>query len=403
MLSALLRTLREHALVERGERVLVGVSGGPDSTALVHALAHLAPRLGITVEAATVDHGLRPEAAAEAALVVERCRTLGLACEAVRVDVRGARGPHVSWQDAARRVRLEALEAVARRRGCARIALAHTADDQAETVLFRIVRGTGVAGLRAMPYQRGPFVRPMLEVRRREVLRYLAKRQLPFIEDPSNADLRFTRARIRHQWIPFLERENPRLVEALLALAADARGAPAADGLSRGAAATVARLAAAGAGTRRVSVRGGEIEVSYGQIHRRDRPAPLPAVAAAEVSGPGRYGEGAAALELEEGVAPAAPAADAAAFDLDRLPLPLRVRAPRAGDRMRPRGGRGSRKLSDLFIDAKIPRTRRSGLPLLEAADGTILFVPGLRPSEEGRPGPHTRRWIQVRASAIPS
>src|SRR4051812_29269457 len=106
-----------------GTRVLVAISGGPDSTALLHALLHLQARLGITVEAATVDHGLRSEAAGEAAQVAERCRTLGIPCEVVRVDVRAARGPHVSWQDAARRARLAALEAIARQRDCACIAL----------------------------------------------------------------------------------------------------------------------------------------------------------------------------------------------------------------------------------------------------------------------------------------
>jgi tRNA(Ile)-lysidine synthase len=78
--------------------------------------------------------------------------------------------------------------------------------------------------------------------------------------------------------------------------------------------------------------------------------------------------------------------------------LPLGLRAHRPGDRMRPRGGRGSRKLSDLFIDAKIPRPRRAELPVLVAGDGTILFVPGLRPAEAGRPSVGTRRWIQVQA-----
>jgi tRNA(Ile)-lysidine synthase len=400
VLSAILRTLREHALVAPGERVLVAVSGGPDSTALLHALVQLAPRLEITVEAATVDHGLRAEAAAEAAAVVERCRRLGVPCELVRVDVRAARRSHVSWQDAARRVRLAGLEGVAARRGCARIALGHTADDQAETLLFRIVRGTGLAGLRGVPFRRGPFVRPMLEVRRSEVLRFLAKRRLSFIEDPSNADRRFSRARIRHEWIPLLQRENPRLVEALLALAAEARGRqPPPEGLSRRAAVTVARLAAAGAGTRRVSVRGGAVEVSYGKISwAAPAPASAPPAGAVEVVGPGRYGRGGGSLVVEEGAVSPSLASGAAAFDLDRLALPLRIRAPRAGDRMRPRGGRGSRKLSDLLIDAKIPRTVRAGLPLLEAADGTILYVPGLRPSEAGRPGPETRRWIQVRA-----
>jgi tRNA(Ile)-lysidine synthase len=381
VLSAVLRTIREHALVVAGQRVLCAVSGGPDSTALLHALVRLAPRLGITIEAATIDHGLRPEAAAEAALVAGRCQAVGVTCEVARVDVRAARGPHVSWQDAARRVRLAALEAIAARRGCAGIALGHTADDQAETVLFRIVRGTGLGGLAGVPYRRGPFVRPLLDVRRREVLRFVARRRLPFIEDPSNADRRFTRARVRHEWIPFLARENPRLVEALLALSAEARAGKSAGpaGLSRRAAATVARLAAAGEGTRRVSVAGGEVEVRYGEVIWRAADAPAPV---------------AAQLAIDELVTP--PADGAVAFDLDRLALPLRVRAPRPGDRMRPRGGRGSRKLSDLLIDAKIPRAQRSGLPLLEAADGTIIFVPGLRPSEVGRPGPETKRWIQV-------
>jgi tRNA(Ile)-lysidine synthase len=399
VLSTTLRSIRTHGLMAVGDRVLVAISGGPDSTALLHALVQLRDRLAITVEAATVNHGLRPEAEAEVREVAARCQQLGVHCEVARVDVRAARTAHVSWQDAARRVRLQALEEIARRRGCARIALGHTADDQAETVLFRIVRGTGIAGLQGIPRQRGPFVRPLLDVRRREVLRFLARRGLPYFDDPSNADPRFARARVRHQWIPFLERENPRLVEALLALVADARApgraAAIAPDISRRAAMAVARLAAAGAGTRRISVRGGEVEVSYGHVAWRDSRSGSIAQAGivAEVSGPGHYGM----LELEEGRAPAAPAPDAVAFDLERLALPLRVRTPRPGDRMRPRGGRGSRKLSDLLIDAKVPRPRRPGLSLLEAADGTILFVPGLRPSEAGRPDSSTRRWIQVR------
>src|SRR4051812_15865052 len=394
------RTLEERGLCARGERVLVAVSGGPDSTALLHGLRALAGRLGVEIEAATVDHGLRVEAAAEGAAVAAWCQTLGVSCTCLRVDVKGRRGPHVSWQDAARRARLEALEALAEARGCARVALGHTADDQAETVLFRILRGTGVAGLAGIPYRRGRLVRPLLDVRRGEVLRYLRRRGLSWIDDPSNADRRFARARIRHEWLPALARENPRVVEALLALAADARGGARAGGrgLSRGAAATVARLAASGAGTRTVSIGGGEqIEVSYGRVTRRARPVPRPAPATEaviEIAGGGTYPLGTGrALEVVFG----AGVAPAEAFDLEGLVLPLGVRAPRPGDRMRPRGGRGSRKLSDLFIDAKVPRPARSGTPILVAGDGTILFVPGLRPAETGRPVIGTRRWIQVR------
>ncbi len=381
MLSRLLSTIREQVLFVPGERVLVAVSGGPDSTALLHALVKLAPRLGITVEAATIDHGLRPEAAAECTEVARRCGELEIVCAVQKVDVHAARARHVSWQDAARRARLAALEAIAQRRGCDRIALGHTADDQAETVLFRLVRGTGLRGLSGIPYRRGPFIRPMLDVRRSEVLRYLARRRLTFVDDPTNADRRFARSRVRHDWLPFLERENPKLVEALLALASEARGLPHVDRpMARRPAAVVARLAASGHGTRQISVHGGTVEVSYGQVKlRRGRDG--------GVGAPPR-------LELDQVTSPPA---DGVAFDSDRLAHPLRVRLPRPGDRMRPRGGRGSRKLSDLLIDAKVPRPLRRALPVLEAADGTILFVPGLRPADAGRPVGDTKHWLRVR------
>lgn len=412
MLSTVLRTIRTHALVSPGERVLVAVSGGPDSTALLSAWLRIASRLQVTVTAAVVDHGLRPESTSEANMVADRCRAMGTSCAVLEVDVRAARGAHVSLQDAARRVRLAALESEATRQRCTRIALGHTADDQAETLLFRIVRGTGVRGLCGIPYQRGAFIRPLLDVRRREVLRFLSRRKLAFVTDPSNVDVRFARARVRNAWIPFLERENPRLVEALLALAADARqmqrGAPPAawvrPELSRATIATVARLASARAGTKAVSVRGGSLQVSYGRVTWQPRaqalsettPESTPAV---EIPGPGVYRWGAMKVEVLEGGGAPPDEANVAVFDSNAVMFPLRLRKPRPGDRMRPRRGRGSRKLSDLLIDGKVPREERATLPVLEDAAGTILFVRGLRPSEIGRPRPSTRRWIQVRAS----
>jgi tRNA(Ile)-lysidine synthase len=401
LISSILRTIDEHGLVERGQLVLVGLSGGPDSTALLHGLLAVRERLGIRLCAAVVDHGLRPESAGEAALVAERCRAAGVACTVLTVDVRAARTAHVSWQDAARRARLGALEEAARAQRADAVALGHTADDQAETVLFRIVRGTGLRGLSGIPHRRGVFIRPLLDVRRSEVLHHLRRREIPFVSDPSNDDRRFTRVRVRHEWLPFLARENPRLIDGLLALAAEARGAgPPLPGVARRAAVTVARLAAAGAGTHTVSVAGGDVEVSYGRVRfvaRAVRSASAPLVI--PVDGPGTYRLARGpALEVTAGTAGSAPASPEAAFDLDQVSLPLSLRSLVAGDRMRPRGGRGSRKLSDLLIDAKVPRPRRAELPVLTAADGVILFVPGLRPAQAGRPGPETRRWIQVRA-----
>jgi tRNA(Ile)-lysidine synthase len=401
MLSTIQRTIHTHALVARGDLVLVAVSGGPDSMALLHALWELAPRLGVRLEVATVDHGLRPEARAEGELVRARAEALGLPWHGLRVDVAAARAARASWQDAARRVRLGALETLATRRGAARVALGHQADDQAETVLFRVVRGTGLAGLAGIPYARTPFIRPLLDVTRAMIARYLARRSLPFVEDPSNADPRYARTRVRHRLLPLLAEENPRVSEALVALAAAARaGATATPGdlpadIGRRAAAVVARLRETG-GTRRIDIsRRRVVEIAYGRVRVETRqPRSRTSTLAVSVPGPGTYALGGATLELREGEA-----RHEDAFDADALAWPLLLRTRRPGDRMRPRGGRGSRKLADLLIDAKVPRADRDALPVLTTADDVVLFVPGLRPSEAGRPSAATSRFVRVAAT----
>jgi tRNA(Ile)-lysidine synthase len=424
MLSTVLRTIAARALFERGDRVIVAVSGGPDSMALLHVLWELRDRLGLTLEVAGVDHGLRPAAAGELGLVRARAEALGLPFVGLAVDV----APHrrgAGLQDAARRARLGALTALAAERGARRVALGHQADDQAETVLFRIVRGTGLAGLRGIPYRRDPFVRPLLDLRRAEILRYLRRRSIPFVEDPSNADLRFARARIRHRHLPALAEENPRVAEALVALAAaagDAGPAPVASSppvaragpdavagqgpgaaLSRRVAAVVARLRARG-GTGEIDISGGRrVEVSYGAVHVGPRasvraPVPGPAPAPLRIDGPGAYRWAAGTLDVKQAARRSARPAGAgkAEFDADLLEWPLTARARKSGDRMRPRGGRGSRKLSDLMIDARIARRARAGLPVVTNARGELLFVPGLRPAEIARPTARTRRVVCI-------
>jgi tRNA(Ile)-lysidine synthase len=415
VLSRILRTIHDHALLERGDRVLAAVSGGPDSTALLHALVTLAPRLGISISAACVDHGLRPEAADEARMVAQRCRSLGVPCETVSVDVGQARRSHVSTQEAARIVRLAGLLQAAERADCNKVALGHTADDQAETVLFRIIRGTRLAGLAGIPYKRDSLVRPLLDVRRAELLAYLAKRRLAFFSDPSNASRRYARSRIRHDVLPLLGHENPRVVEAILALSREAQGRASADwrrGLPadlyvpRRAAEAIERALGAG-GTRRVAVKQGELVVRYGRV-LLERASDVTSVPAGQVvpvsvspSGGrlGLFAPPAPAIEVLPEQKAACPDGSRACFDVAKLQWPLWVRSWRPGDRMAPRHGRGTRKLSDLLIDAKIPRRDRSTLPVLCDAAGTILFVPGLRPSEAGRPSHDTQGWIEVRVA----
>jgi tRNA(Ile)-lysidine synthetase-like protein len=361
MLSTVLRTIAAHALLERGDHVLVAVSGGPDSMALLHVLWEARERLGISLEVAAVDHGLRAGAAAEIQLVRERAEALELPFATVAVQVRRERR-RASLQDAARRARLEALAGLAAARGARRIALGHHADDQAETILFRIVRGTGLRGLAGIPYRRDPFVRPLLDVRRADILRYLARRSIPFMTDPSNADPRFARARIRHQILPLLGGENPRVAEALIALGREARRmGPVPD-----------------------------VAPAPGRGAEGQPPAPP---AELRIDGPGHYRWADGTLAVHELVAAPAEVGD---FDADRLGWPLVARPRRPGDRMRPRGGVGSRKLSDLMIDAKIARRARAVLPVVTAADGALLWVPGLRPAEAARPSETTRRLLRI-------
>ncbi|MGC3970410.1 MAG: tRNA lysidine(34) synthetase TilS [Pirellulales bacterium] len=214
------------------EVVLVAVSGGADSTALLNALARLRPREATgRLIAAHCNHGLRgAESDADEAFVRRLAEELG--CEAIieRADVvaaAAARGDGL--EEAARSVRYRFLEATAGRTGARYIATAHTLDDQAETLLLRILRGTGIAGLGGIPKARAAagggvgLVRPMLTLRRSDVLAYLSELGRTYRDDSSNADHSFTRNRVRHELLPHLAAEyNPRLVEVLANLATQA-------------------------------------------------------------------------------------------------------------------------------------------------------------------------------------
>ena len=198
---------------------MVAVSGGPDSVALVHALTELAPQLGLDLVIAHMDHGLRGEdATADAALVGEIAGRLGLTAAFALRRVKPE--PGESLEEAARAVRYAFLIDVARRHGARYVAVGHTADDQAETFLLRLLRGAGPCGLKAMtaPTPRGEalVVRPLLDVPRDLVRTYLNDRGLAYRLDRTNRDLRLARNRTRHVLVPLLVSEfNPAIVETL--------------------------------------------------------------------------------------------------------------------------------------------------------------------------------------------
>jgi tRNA(Ile)-lysidine synthase len=206
-----------------GDLVLVACSGGADSLALAAATAFVAPRLGLRAGAVTVDHGLQPgsdERAADLAALLAKLGLDPVRSTAVTVAPAGASGP----ENAARVARYGALDAAAAAYGAAAVLLGHTLDDQAETVLLGLARGSGGRSLAGMPARRGRYRRPLLTVRRAATVAACAELGLEPWQDPHNCDFRFTRARVRHQALPALEAAlGPGVAEALARTAAQLR------------------------------------------------------------------------------------------------------------------------------------------------------------------------------------
>ena len=200
------KLILRHCLFSGNDTVIVAVSGGPDSVALLHLLHRINRCAGLV--AVYVNHGLRPtEIDAEIRLVEGLCGSLGVPCETVPVDVHAERKrTGASLEEAARTLRYAALEAARKQHGASVIAVAHTADDQAEEVLIRLIRGSGGKGLSGMDLRRGPIIRPLLQEKKQTLTDYLEANAIPFCRDSSNQERLFLRNRVRLDLLPYLER-----------------------------------------------------------------------------------------------------------------------------------------------------------------------------------------------------
>ncbi len=221
MLAAFRAAAARLGLLTPWSRVLAAVSGGPDSMALLCLLAERLPPRRLSV--AHVNHGVRGKASdADQAFVAAAARGLGLPFAATRLGKAKGKVSEESLRDA----RYRALEAMARRVGATHLALAHTADDQAETVLLRLARGTGLPGLAGIPEKRElerlMLVRPLLGISREDLVAYLKRHRIPSRKDRTNRDVRYARNRVRHRVLPELGRINPCVKEALVRLSAQA-------------------------------------------------------------------------------------------------------------------------------------------------------------------------------------
>jgi tRNA(Ile)-lysidine synthase len=459
LLPALRTFARAEDLFMPGHRVLVAVSGGPDSVALLHLLGSLGPEWGLNLGVAHFDHGLRGAASREdAQFVAELARDLKLPFHAGEGDVRGlARAQKISRQMAARRLRLEFLDEVQRRHHYDRLALGHTADDQVELFFLRLLRGAGSEGLKGM-WPRTPkgLVRPLLAVGKAVLLAWLHQENLRFREDSSNLSRHYLRNRVRLDLVPLLQRDyNPRLKaaiwrlmtilqedERLLAEATDqalssvgrwltpqwaALAIPGLLTLSPALQTRVLRrtlgvflshqemtssqvknLAALARGQKS----GGAMLSGNCQVARAGQelhffpPLPLPqALPATVLPGPGTV-ESASGWRLEArqvskpdmDVPPASP--HRVRLDYDRVSFPLSLRPLLPGDRFWPQGARGARKMQDFLVDAKIPRWLRPHLPLVVSAEN-IIWVPGLRLAEPVKVSPETATVLELAIAPV--
>lgn len=228
ILDKIRKTIKEHNMMVKGDAVVVGLSGGPDSVCMMHALCALKEELEIReICGVHINHGLRgQESDGDEAYAAHLCESLGVECRIFRFDVaQMAKDLGIGTEDAGRKVRYESFEKVCRDIGGQRIAVAHNFNDQAETVLMRIMRGTGLSGLAGIPYKRddGVIIRPVLDLKRREIEEYCSKAGLTPRIDSTNKKSIYTRNRIRLELIPeMVSNYNPNIEGALVRLAKQA-------------------------------------------------------------------------------------------------------------------------------------------------------------------------------------
>jgi len=412
-------------------RAVVAVSGGTDSLALLHLLAHAAPGAGLDLVVAHADHGLHPDSGLVAERVAARAAALGLPVEVAALGL-----PPGAGESRARRERYRWLRRVVRDHRAAYLMVAHQREDQAETVLMRALAGSGPAGLAGMAARRGSLIRPLLPFRRAELQAHLAgvPGWEPW-EDPANIDPRHTRSWLRSAVLPLLRGRDPKVDERLLRLADQAavqrvawdaaldrlsgldpvrvRGSiSVAGGPLRGydsplaltliqalgrrvgvvigpiAAGRVWRMLKRGRSGAWSPLAGGwRAEVAFGRLRLSPPPAGDPGtlrIGGLE-AGRGTWGLWRVRWRLDVADAPVPRDGWASWF----IPGWYEVRAWRPGDRVRPLGGRGGRLVVRCMQDARLPRQDRAGWPVVDGAvAGPVLWVPGICRGEGAVPPP---------------
>lgn len=442
MLSKVAQTVTDHELLSQGTAVVAGVSGGADSVALLKCLLSLSGSIGFKVYAAHLNHGIRGESAShDQRFVAELCESWGvpLLCKTINVP-EVAKQNSQTLEQAGRIVRYKFLEEARKHFNAQRIAVAHHMDDQAESVLMHLIRGSGLTGLTGMQPRRGNIIRPLLNVRRYEIEEYLEAEGIAYCTDETNLMISGTRNRLRLDVLPYIEEHfNPAIVPAIcstaqlllrdevylmecaqyelnrvrrkhgylreplaklplpiktraIRLALEEHGAL--TDMERVHIEALYELLEAQTGSR-MTLPGLEAWISYELIRFGEFPTIMPFEVRLNVPGE-------TVTPLGTYIADIRPAAEAdfndknaACMDIKLLPCDACVRTRQNGDRFFPIGAPGSKKLKEFFIDKKIPREERN-LPLI-CTGKDVLFVPGYCIAETVRVRPHTDSIVYIK------
>ncbi len=438
LLAKIRRTIEEYRMIVSGTGVVVGVSGGPDSTALLHVLNLLKGDLGFRIAAAHLDHGLRPQSGLDAQFVAEMANRLGIEFELKSVSIRNlAKKLNISIEEAGRHARYDFLEEVRKKFGADVVATGHHQDDVIETFFLRIFRGSSIKGLKGIPPVRGRIIRPLISCGRSEILDFLKKQGIAYRIDETNFCTDTDRNFIRNRVIPlvgsrFLNFRAPlkrtmdliRLEDDLLEAEALKIYSAAVHNDAEFVAVNISALRdIPDVLVARVFLRALHevfgVEIRWRKAHlesiselvRSKNPSSeldlpeglklvreydrvlisryeknefsLPETTA--ISGPGKVSIPTSGGTIELKVLPRQhdfeiekSSPGRVFFDADLISFPLTLRSPRPGDRFRPWGRGGTRKLKKVLIDLKIPRLKRRQLQLLVKND-EILWIAGIR------------------------
>ncbi len=437
LLNQFHKLLMQTGCIPVGSRVLVAVSGGADSVALLSLLHQVADSMELQLQAAHLDHALRDTSYADARFVEQLCADLGIPLVVERRDVAGVTKQRKgNLEEVARDIRRDFLENVAQNCHCQLIALGHHADDQAETFLMRLLRGSGPAGLAGMRLVNQPVVRPLLSFHHDELLTYLQENEIAWREDESNLDQAFTRNRVRHNLLPLLESYNPnirgqlaglcdlmrqdddfwvtlvaqevarcgkwlegrytlerslllelapaligRMIRAVLQqVRGDLRGVTAIH------VADILKLARADAPQGELDLPGVWVARRYEKLLFSKQKPEIDAYFETVLSKPGCYSmPDGRQLHLLLDEQTFGEGTETVEFAAASVPFPLQLRHYQPGDRLRPSGMSGTKKLQDLFVDLKLTKEERQKT-LVVLKDDEVLWVVGIRRSEGRRP-----------------